>query len=333
MTTEHPFAQFVRIIGRGPNLSRPLTEDEMIEATRMILAGNIEPLQMGAFLCILRMRTEDPGETAGFVRAVKEAIEVPEGAPEVDLDWSSYAGKKRHLPWFILSALMLADSGIKVFMHGTEGHTEGRIYTREALDVLGVPWAKSMIEAARHVETSNFAYLPLQYFAPRLQDILDLKPVLGLRSPVNTFTRMLNPFNAPYSIQSIFHPNYKEIHREASELLDQPHMCVFKGEGGEIERRPGKPVIVESLHDGEQVDEEWPALMGSVSREDKNLDLARLRAVWRGDEENDYARAAVTGTAAIALRLMGRADSVEDAEAKARELWDNRRRERLDAAA
>ncbi|HEC14206.1 MAG TPA: glycosyl transferase, partial [Rhodospirillales bacterium] len=35
MTEEHPFAQYVRIIGKGPNLSRPLTEDEMLSATRM----------------------------------------------------------------------------------------------------------------------------------------------------------------------------------------------------------------------------------------------------------------------------------------------------------
>lgn len=332
MAAEHPFAQFVRIIGRGPNLSRPLTEEEMIEATRLILAGEIEPLQLGAFLCILRMRTEDPFETAGFVRAVKETIDLPEGAPEADLDWSSYAGKKRHLPWFILSALMLADSGIRVFMHGTEGHTEGRIYTREALDAIGVPWAKSTAEAAGHLKQGNFAYLPLQYFAPRLQEILDLKPILGLRSPVNTFARMINPFNAPCSIQSIFHPNYKEIHREASELLGQPHMCVFKGEGGEVERRPGKPVIVESLFGSEKTDEEWPALLGAVPREDENLDPSRLKAVWKDEETSDYATAAVTGTAAIALRLTGRAKSVGEAEAMARELWDNRKRQRLDGA-
>ena len=49
----------------------------------------------------------------------------------VDLDWSSYAGKRKHLPWFILSALLLAENGIRVFMHGSDGHTAGRIYTRK----------------------------------------------------------------------------------------------------------------------------------------------------------------------------------------------------------
>ena len=216
MTGQHPFAQYVRTIARGPNLSRPLTEEEMAAATPMILDGQVDPLQLGAFLCVLRVRTEDPGETAGFVRVVKQRIVIPEGAPAVDLDWSSYAGKKRQLPWFLLSALLLADNGIKVFMHGTEGHTEGRLYSREALSVMGIGHVTSMEEAAIQLGDKNFAYLPMQFLMPRLQEILDLKPILGVRSPVNTFCRLLNPFNAAYSIQSVFHPNYGEVHRLAS---------------------------------------------------------------------------------------------------------------------
>jgi anthranilate phosphoribosyltransferase len=332
MTEEHPFSRFVRTIARGPNLSRPLTEDEMAEAARMILSGEVRELQLGAFLAVLRVRTEDPGEAAGFVRVVKEeAIHKPTGAPEVDLDWQSYAGKKRQLPWFLLSALLLAQNGVKVFIHGTEGHTPGRVYTREALEALGLDAAQSMDDAARHIRERNFAYLPLANLVPRLDEILNLKPILGVRSPMNTFTRMLNPFDAPYSLQSVFHPNYGEIHRQASRLLGQPYMAVFKGEGGETERRPAKPVIVESLLDGENADEEWPAMLpGEVIKTDEDMDLSRLLKLWRGEDDDAAATAAVTGTAAIALRLLGRTDGIEDAEAQARALWENRAESPLD---
>lgn len=325
MTEEHPFSQFVRTIARGPNLSRALTEDEMIEATRLILADAVEPLQLGAFLCVLRVRTEDPGETAGFVRAVKEIIERPADAPAVDLDWSSYAGKKRQLPWFLLSALLLAGNGIRVFMHGTEGHTPGRLYSREALAALGVDSATSMAQAARQLAQRNFAYLPLEYISPKLQEIMDMKPVLGVRTPINTFTRLLNPFDAPYSLQSVFHPNYGEIHREASVLLNQPHMAVFKGEGGEGERRPAKPVTVQFLHDGESIDEDWPAMLSDTTvKVDEDMEVSRLMKVWRGEDDDPVAEAAIVGTAAIALRLMGRAGSPAEAEAMAREMWRGR---------
>lgn len=327
MTEEHPFAQYVRIIGKGPNLSRPLTEQEMYEAASMIMAGRVEPLQLGAFLCILRMRTEVPEEGAGFVRAVRDSLQRPDPMPEVDLDWSSYSGKKRQLPWFLLAVLLLARNGVRIFMQGTEGHTPGRVYTRQALEFLGLPIAGSLAEAAGQIENSNFAFLPLAQLAPRLQEIIDLKPVLGLRSPVNTFGRMVNPFNAPHEIQTVFHPNYRDVHRDTAAMLGQKHMAVFKGEGGEVERRPQKPVLVQSLHDGVLDEEEWPALMAEDSvKTDEDMDLNRLKTVWSGEEEDPYADAAVTGTAAIVLRLIGRADSPDDAISKARALWDGRDR-------
>ncbi|MBF0247634.1 MAG: glycosyl transferase family protein, partial [Alphaproteobacteria bacterium] len=238
MSTEHPFAQFIRIIGRGPNLSRPLDEEEMYEAAKMILSGDVEPLQLGAFLCILRVRTEVAEEGAGFVRAVRDGLTLPADAPTVDVDWATYSGKKRQLPWYLLSAFLLAQNGIKICMQGTEGHTEGRLFSSEALAALGVPLAGSLAEASAQIHATNFAYLPLRNFVPKLQDIIELKSILGVRSPVNTFARILNPFGADHELQTVFHPNYRDVHRDTAALLGQKHMAVFKGEGGEAERRP-----------------------------------------------------------------------------------------------
>ena len=96
-------------------------------------------------------------------------------------------------------------------------------------------------------------------------------------------------------------------------------MAVFKGEGGETERRPAKPVVVEYLLDGESIDEEWQAMLpGKIIKTDKDMDLGRLLKRWQGEDDDATASAAVTGTAAFALRLMGRTDSVEDAEARPR---------------
>ena len=325
MTKEHPFAQYIRIIGRGPNLSRPLTEDEMFAAAGMIMRGEVEDLQLGAFLCILRLRTEVPEEGLGFVRAVRETIQLPADPPEVDLDWPTYAGKKRQLPWFLLSALALAQNGVKICMQGTEGHTLGRLYSSEALAFLGLPLAGSLTETAELIRATNFAYLPLRVLSPKLQDIIELKNIIGLRSPVNTFSRMINPFSAPYEIHTVFHPNYREVHLETTKLLGHARMAVFKGEGGEAERRPQKPVLVQSISNGELVEEEWPPMLAdSTAEKDEALDLDRLKAVWSGKTEDEYATAAVTGTIAIALRLMGRAASIDEAQAQALAMWEAR---------
>jgi len=331
---EHPFAATVRILGRGPTLSRSLTIEEAEEAMAMILRGEVRPEQLGAFLMLLRVKEETPAEIAGFVRGARATFELPDPLPQVDLDWSSYAGKRRQLPWFLLAALTLAQDGVRIFMHGTEGHTPGRLYTRATLEALGLPIAATLAEAARQIETDGFAYLPLEGMSPRLYDIIQLRPVLGLRSPVHTLARMLNPFEAPTLLQGIFHPNYMSIHQGAAQLLGQPRMAVFRGEGGEIERRPNKPCQVLSIDDGSLGDLNWPPMLSSSQQpRDEVMDISRLVGFWRGEAADDYATAAVTGTLAIALHTLGRAADIDTAQALAETLWAGRDRDRLKAAA
>jgi len=331
---EHPFAQYVRILGKGPNLSRPLTGGEIEAAVRMIMRGEVEPVQLGAFLCLLRVKTETPEEVAGFVRGIRAELTLPAGLPAVDLDWPTWAGKGRQLPWYLLAALLLAESGVTVFMHGAEGHTGGRIYASRALELLGVPTARTLDEAAAHLTARNFAYVTLPTLSPRLQEIMDLKAILGVRSPLHTVGRCLNPLGATAQMLSVTHPPYLPVHQEAARLLGQPRMAVFKGEGGEAERRPQKPCDVHTLHDGVTGLEEWPALTdGPVQAKDEIMDASRLAKVWRGEDDDAYARLSVIGTVAVALKLLGRAETIAQAQDEAASLWENRARGRLPGAA
>ncbi len=55
-TNEHAFAQFIRIIGKGKTGRRSLTQQEAQVTMQMILANEIKPLQLGAFLMVLRVK-------------------------------------------------------------------------------------------------------------------------------------------------------------------------------------------------------------------------------------------------------------------------------------
>jgi anthranilate phosphoribosyltransferase len=283
---------------------------------------------------LLRVKEESPEEIAGFVLAARKAFALPSPVPRVDLDWSSYAGKRRQLPWFLLAALLLAQNGVRVFMHGAEGHTPGRLYTRETLEALDIPIASTLVESAAHIEARNFAYLPLAQLSPKLHEVIELRPVMGLRSPVHTIARMLNPFGAPVMLQGIFHPNYMVIHQHAAILLGQEHMCVFRGEGGEIERRPSKLTEVRTVVDGVAGSEDWPPLLDdAVQPTDTEMNIERLQAVWTGEADDPYAEAAITGTLAIALKTLGQAADPAQAQDKAEQLWRNRDRAHLGLAA
>lgn len=327
---EHAFAPFVRILGKGRTGSRSLTREEARAAMGMILRGEVKDVQLGAFLMLLRVKEESADELTGFVEAAREHIEAPHDIG-VDLDWSSYAGKRKHLPWFLLSALALADVGTRVFVHGAAGHTRGRLYTESVLNALGIASCDSWSATAHALQTTNFAFMPLQFICAPLQTMIDLRNDFGLRSPVHTLARLLNPLAAPHSIQSVFHPPYALRHQQAAVDLRQPHAAVFKGEGGEVERKPEAATKVFSVREGILSEETWPRLIEGRQDAPEALDVEHLRAVWRGTAGDDYAELAVVGTLAIALRLLQRTSGPAEALALARECWQRRNRARLDA--
>ena len=321
---EHPFAEFVKILGKGKKGSRPLTQDEAYRAMVMILADQVEPIQLGAFLMLMRIKEETPEELAGFVQAAKESFKLPEQKISVDLDWSSYAGKRRHLPWFLLSTLLLAENDVRVFMHGAGGHTEGRIYTHNVLKHIGHHCASSIEESVSQLEQYNFSYLSLEHFCPKLYEMINLRSLMGLRSPVHTLVRLLNPLNASHAIQGIFHPSYRQVHQKAALLLNHPSMAVLKGEGGETERNPDMDCLVQSVQGGELFEEQWPALFARRHVKSEVLDPQQLALLWQGKINDEFAEATVIGTTAIALKLINQAFSQSQAHELATEYWLNR---------
>ncbi|MDC9729540.1 MAG: glycosyl transferase family protein [Methyloprofundus sp.] len=319
---EHPFAEIIRILGKGKKGSRPLTQEEAYTAMRMILEDKVEDLQLGAFLMLMRVKEETPEELAGFVQAVRDSLPSPHVM--ADLDWSSYAGKRRQLPWFILSSLLLAENNIKVLMHGSASHTEGRLFVEDMLPLFSLPTTHKFNEAEQQLNAHNFAYLSLSEICPAMDKMIHLRNLMGLRSPVHTLVRLINPFNAQYSIQGIFHPGYRPVHQEAALLLNQPHMAVLKGEGGETERNPDVDCLVQSVHQGELSDEIWPALFSRRHIKPDQLNPEDLLQLWRGELDNEYASASVIGTTAIALKLLGKVDNQNDAHQLATQYWGNR---------
>ncbi len=328
----HPFTAFVRAVARGVTLSRPLDQDEATAAMRLILAGAVDPAQLGAFLMVLRYRGETPAELAGFARAARERM-TPPAAAAVDLDWPSYADRHKQLPYFVLAALLLAENGVGVLMHGVAG--VGPATTPAALAALGLRACASLDEAARALERRRFAYVPLDGFCPALLPLFALRPLLGLRSSANTFARALNPLAASCQIQGVFHPAYLPAHQETARLLGQPNAAVFKGGGGEAQRNPEKPCRVATLNRGAAGEELWDALVPGARHgwREEPLEPARVAALWRGDLTAPGPQAAVVGTVAICLKLLGRAATAAEAEAQARALWDGRPKAKYGAIA
>lgn len=291
----------VRTLGRGPGRSRSLTQDEAFDAMTLMLSGQAAPEAVGALLMLLRMKGETAEEIAGLAGAAQAVLA---GWPQADLDWPCYAaGRTRGLPWFLLSARLVAASGKRVLLHGWNGLDPA---IRLGLDRLGIPMVETPEAASQALETGGIAYAPLEAMHPALFALLNLRGVLGLRSCVNTVCRMLNPGRAAASVQGVFHPSYRLLQADAAALLGWRNLTVIKGGGGEFERHPGMEIAGFGLRAGAPWQDVFPALTDDHRRlSELALPPDALAVLWEADASPLFARQIVLGTAALALDTLG----------------------------
>lgn len=273
---------------------------------------------------LLRVKEETPQELAGFVQACRENMAAPPQSLRADLDWSCYAGKKHQHPWFILSMLLVAQAGHRIFVHGSKGHTPGRLYAEDAMRQLHLPVAENWTDVAEQLTRDQLSYLPLEQFCQPLQDLIQLRPLLGLRSPVNTLSRLINPLRAAASLQSVFHPAYARLHQEADRILEQPRAMVFKGESGEVEIKPQADTRIAMLHSEQLVDWVLPRTLTQRAESVASPGVESLRGLWRGSTIDTYGLNATLATTAAALVTLTPDINLESAQLQAHQLWEDR---------
>ncbi len=282
----------------------------------MVLGGEADPHQVGAFLMLLRYRGEDPDEMAGLVDAARASMGAgrPEGCSAVDLDWPSYgAGRTRGEPWFLLAAMALGRAGYRVLMHGSNEFSRGTAVAG-GLAALGMRAAADRADAVRLLDEVGFAYLPLDVLCPELGRLLRLRSLLGLRSPLNTAARLVNPFDARAGVDGVFHPGYIALHLGAAERLGRERLVVVKGGGGEAERSPVKAVAAHWFQLGEGTGELSLAAGGAAEGD------AGLAEVWRG--AGGVGEATAVATVGLGLLALGVADGGLDE--RAARVWAGR---------
>ncbi len=210
-------------------------------------------------------------------------------------------------------------------MHGSNDFSSG-MPVRAALDQLCVTPSASLAEAERALRRDRFAYLPARAMAPPLQRLLDTRRLFGLRSPVNTVARLLNPGGAPSGVDGVFHPAYLEVHLGVAERMARPSLLVLKGGGGEAERNPAKAATLHVWRQGTGRSViELPAYpeAGPAPNATSNTP-EQIGSIW---QSNIWAPPGVLATvqATIALGLLATGRSTPDAaDGDAAAIWSAR---------
>ncbi len=323
-----PFSEYIKIIGKGKKGSRSLTREEAFDAMRQLLAGEVTGDQRGAFLMLLRTREETPDEIIGFIDACRLLIEPELKSLAPRLDIGCYAGKRRQLPWYLLSVAVLAANGYKTLLHGAHEPGSGRLYASKALPTLGLDEVTSIQTAKQQLETYNVTYLDLGYVLPSLNTLIKLRVEFGLRSCANTLARLLNPSAAPYCVQGVYHMHLDHKHRHVNEAFPNFDALCFRGDGGDPEVNSERPTELFVTRNGKTEVPVLPEMTEGWAMKDKSMALDTMLQVWAGEIDHGYGLQATLASLTSYILLLENLD-VQQAQEKAVMLWQDRNKQGL----
>lgn len=303
----------IRTVGRGERGRKPLSFEQAYTIMSEYLDGHCDADQMAMLLMLIRVQNETHDEIAGFVRAFQPRI----AKIEADIDWPCYAGKRLNLgkPWHLIAAKILAKQGQRVLLHGYKDSVNHREHASDYLSPMGIERAKDAEHAQAILNRDNIAYLPLENFAPQALEMMDWRHRYGLRTPINTVVRALNPGQARFGIRGSFHPGYQELHARIEHSVGtlSHTMLSFKGQSGESEYNPKVSQTVWLSQEQGVRELYWPAF--------DELSLPRLQHCPLDTPEQDKDTMAKTIVSTLVAVLFTQLGERELALEKAQALW------------
>lgn len=319
----HQFSNYIKIIGKGQKGGRSLTRQEAYQAMKMVLSGQITGDQRGAFLMLLRTREETPDEVIGFIDACRELLEPELANLTPTLDIGCYAGKRRQLPWYLLSTALLARNGYTVMLHGAHEPGSGRLYASKALPILGLPEVSGIAEAKRQMSEYGVTYLDLSHLLPALNTLIKLREVFGLRSCANTLARLLNPTSAPFCVQGVYHMHLDHKHCRVNESFPAFDALCFRGDGGDPEINSERKTELFITRKGSTEEVILPEWAEKMALKDTQMNVNDMLALWRGETSHLYGEQAIHASLVGYLILL-EGVSIEKAHHAAEDMWRGR---------
>lgn len=325
-------AKYIALTASGAGRSRPLDFDEARDALGIILRGEADPIQIGALLMTVKYRGATAVELAGFVRAVRDVsvLSVPQDL-KPDLDWPAYVSPRwRNPPWFIHAARLVAAAGYRVVLHGHFGNGSDSGKLEAAAERAAIPVCTASSEISAALAASNIAYVPLGAFAPQVNAMLNLYPLLETRSPLHHVVPLINPFDASATLVGAAGGPLRDIYRQIGKLLGMQNLAIVKSIRDFAQVTPTRTTTILRMLDGVEAKTAVPARPGikAAGTVSSYTQSEYWQAVWSGAARDEQAELTIQYTAAAALLCLSKDPSArfEEGLDQAAELWASRKR-------
>ncbi|MGE0351006.1 DNA-binding protein YbiB [Hydrogenophaga sp.] len=276
-------SQYIKEIGRGKDGARSLTRAQATDLLGQVLDGQVTDLEVGGFCLAMRIKGETPEEMAGFLDAAHARLhKLPDnGVTTVVLP--SYNGARKLPVLTPLLALLLAQRGAAVLVHGTATE-DRRVFAASVFAELGVAAAR---EVPATLRAGAVAHVPTEVLCPALKRLLDVRRAVGLRNPAHSLVKLMNPCaGQAFIVGSYTHPEYAQS-MAATWALTGAHALLLRGTEGEPVADARRTPRMEVFRDGERVEvqaqQDGPlAKLPALPEVDATSTATYIRAVLNG---------------------------------------------------
>jgi anthranilate phosphoribosyltransferase len=298
-------------IATGPELSKDISREEARAGMRLVLDGQVDPVQAGVFLIALRMKRETDDENLGMLEAIRDATRRATALVDEVLDLGDpYDGYNRTLPAAPFLPPVLAACGVATVSHGVEsmGPKYG-VTHRQVLRAAGLPVDLTPEEAAARLGDPRigWAYVDQKAFCPKLYALTGLRTLIVKRPAITTAEVLAGPVRGrlkTHLVTGYVHKPYPRIYALLARHAGFDSALLVRGvEGGVI---PGLSQTGKVFHyhgGGEETSTEFkPADLG-IEQTVRAPRIPGVPATAAGDEgqsEAPFDAAAVAKAAAEA---------------------------------
>lgn len=305
---------------------RSLTEEEAAAVFRRLATGDVEPLQAAALLAAFKAR----GETGEVLVGAAEALLAAAVAfPRPVRDFADCCGTGGDGAGTVnvstAAMFVAAEGGLPVAKHGNH-KVSSRCGSADILRALGAEIAATPRVARRCLDLSGAAYLHAPRYHPAVGRIAAVRRALGTRTVFNVLGPLLNPARPPIRLVGVYSRAMVRPVARALAVLGCRSGLVVHGDGLDEIAIHG-PTTAARI-EGDRV---TPCV---ITPEEAGLERAPLAALKGGGPEENAAwlagllagkgarehEAAVAINAGALLHVAGRAGSLREGAATAREI-------------
>ncbi len=309
-----------------------LDEESARDFFAACLKGEPTPAQVAAAVTAMRLRGETIGEIAACARAMREAgtkFETPFDVVDTCGTGGDGAGT---LNISTCAAIVLAGGGVKVAKHGTRA-VSSQTGSADVLKALGVNVEAAPEQSRRALEEANICFLFAPAYHGAMAHVLPIRQQLGFRTIFNLLGPLSNPAGARRQVMGVYDARLVEPLARVLGGLGAVHAWVVNGQGGMDELTNTGPTQVAEWKDGqvrlftvacEAVGVQRGSL-GELKGRDPQTNAKAIRAVLAG-RRSAYHEAVMLNAAAGFL-VAGKAESLKDGVALARDSVNSRRAE------